>query len=131
MGLVAHGLGGVRDLPVPDCLFYWGASIVLVASFVLLGAFWRRPLLAQHANGWRPPAAVSQALLSRPLRGVVQATSIGLFVLVLLAALLGDTDPVDNIAPTWIYVVFWLGIPLRSGSRRSCSSQRCWAGLAS
>ena len=34
---LAHGIGGVRDLPVPESVFYPTAAIVLVVSFVLLG----------------------------------------------------------------------------------------------
>ena len=54
---VAHGIGGVQDLPVPTWLFYWGAAVVLVVSFLLLGTLWRRPVLAQLADG-RPIAGV-------------------------------------------------------------------------
>jgi hypothetical protein len=39
---------------------------------------------------------------------------VGLFGLVWAAALFGDTDPFRNLAPTWIYVVFWLGLPFLS-----------------
>ncbi len=52
--LVAHGIGGVRDLPVPESLFFVTAAIVLVVSFVLLGALWRRPLLARHQGQTLP-----------------------------------------------------------------------------
>ncbi len=31
-----------------------------------------------------------------------------------VAALFGDTDPYRNLAPTWVYVVFWLGVPVLS-----------------
>ena len=51
VNLVAHGIGTVQDLPIPAWLFYWGAGVVLVVSFVLLGALWKRPLLAAHAGG--------------------------------------------------------------------------------
>src|SRR6185503_14146732 len=30
------------------------------------------------------------------------------------AALVGDTDPFRNLAPTWVYVIFWLGVPALS-----------------
>ena len=30
------------------------------------------------------------------------------------AALVGDTDPIRNLAPTWVYVIFWLGLPALS-----------------
>ena len=49
-----------------------------------------------------------------PLRIAVQALSVALLALVWLAALFGDTDPYRNLAPTWIYVVFWLGVPALS-----------------
>ena len=34
--------------------------------------------------------------------------------LVFAAALVGTTDPFANLAPTWVYVVFWLGVPFLS-----------------
>jgi hypothetical protein len=111
--LVAHGIGGVQDLPVPTWLFYWGAGVVLVVSFVALGALWKRPQLARRAEGRSLSGALSWFVLG-PLRVVVQAVSVALFALVWVAALFGDTDPLDNLAPTWIYVIFWLGLPLLS-----------------
>ena len=51
MTLVAHGIGGVRDLPVPEWLFMWGAAVVLVVSFLALGSLWKQPLLARHRDG--------------------------------------------------------------------------------
>jgi hypothetical protein len=110
---VAHGIGGVRDLPVPAWLFFWGAAVVLVVSFVLLGALWRSPLLSRHTAGRPLPESLSRAVLG-PLRVAVQALSAFLFGLVFVSALIGDTDPFDNLAPTWIYVVFWLGVPALS-----------------
>lgn len=111
--LVAHGIGGVQDLPVPRWLFYWGAAVVLVASFALLGVLWRRPLLDRHARGVALGARLSRVVLG-PLRVAVQVVSVALFALVWAAALVGDTDPFENLAPTWVYVVFWLGIPALS-----------------
>ncbi|MBM3679305.1 MAG: fenitrothion hydrolase [Actinobacteria bacterium] len=111
MNVLAHGIGGVRDLPVPTWLFYWGGGVVLVASFVALGVLWNRPALERHLRG--RPTPIGPAVL-RPVRIAVQALSVLLFALVFGAALVGDTDPLDNLAPTWVYVVFWLGVPLLS-----------------
>ena len=113
MNVVAHGIGNVQDLPIPAWLFYWGAAVVLVASFVLLGALWKQPLLAAHDRGRAAGEGLSRILLG-PLRVVVQVVSVALFALVWAAALFGDTDPFRNLAPTWVYVVFWLGVPLLS-----------------
>jgi hypothetical protein len=112
--LLAHGLGPIKDLPVPTWLFYAGGAVVLVVSFVALGLLWRQPLLARHASGRATPDALSRIVLSTPLHVVVQTISVLLFVLVFAAALEGTSDPFENLAPTWIYVVFWLGVPLLS-----------------
>jgi hypothetical protein len=108
--IVGHGIGSVQDLPVPTWLFYWGAGVVLVVSFVLLGALWRRPLLAAYETGKAIGRGFSSFVLG-PLRIAVQVVSVLLFGVVWAAALFGDTDPFRNLAPTWVYVVFWLGVP--------------------
>ena len=111
---LAHGIGGVRDLPVPAWLFFWGAAVVLVVSFVALGALWKRPLLSTRTEGRPVTDGFSRVVLSTALRVVLQTVSVGLLVLVFAAAAVGDTDPFRNLAPTWIYVIFWLGVPLLS-----------------
>ena len=114
MRILAHGIGVVRDLPIPAIYFFVGATLVLAVSFVLLLALWRRPLLEAHAGGRALPDALSRVLLSLPVRGVLGAFSVGLFVLTLATALFGTRISLLNFAPTFVYVVFWLGIPLLS-----------------
>lgn len=108
--LVAHGIGGVRDLPVPEWMFSWGAAAVLVLSFLALGTLWRSPLLAARAPGRALPDRISRLLLGRPLRLAVQAVSAALLGLVFAIALVGAPDPAENLAPTFVWVVFWLGL---------------------
>ncbi len=65
----------------------------------------------------RPDAqsrAGSRTSILGPGRVAVQIVSVAAFALVWAAALFGDTDPFRNLAPTWVYVVFWLGVPLLS-----------------
>ena len=114
MTIIAHGLGGVRDLPVPSSFFYSTAAVVLVASFVALGALWKRPLLERHAEGRRLPAALQRILLSGVLRVLVQAVAVGLFALTFASALFGTTVELLNFAPTFVYVIFWIGVPVLS-----------------
>jgi hypothetical protein len=114
MIFLAHGIGGVRDLPVPESFFFTTAAIVLVVSFVLLGLLWKRPLLEAHADGRKLPHALSAFFLSTPLRVVLQIFSVGVFVLTLSSALVGTTTELLNFAPTFVFVIFWLGVPLLS-----------------
>lgn len=108
--LLAHGIGGVRDLPVPEWMFSWGAATVLVVSFVALGTLWRSPLLAARAPGRPLPDPAARLLLGRPLRLAAQTVSAALLVLVFATALVGEPDPTENLAPTFVWVVFWLGL---------------------
>jgi len=105
-----HGIGGVRDLPVPLWLFYYGGAIVLIVSFIALGVLWRRPLLEAQADGRPLPVALQRVALSRALRFVLGALGFFLLVVVVAAALFGTSVVNRNLAPTFVYVIFWLGL---------------------
>ena len=45
---MAHGIGGVRDLAIPYWLFFWAGAVVLVLSFLVLGALWKTPQLERR-----------------------------------------------------------------------------------
>ena len=105
----AHGLVGRADLPIPDWLFTWGAVAVLLASFALLAVAWRRPRLQDDA--WRPlPEGVARTLGSRAVDVAGGAIGVALLALVVYAGLFGADSTSANIAPTFVYVVFWLGL---------------------
>ena len=106
---LAHGIGEVQDLPIPRWLFYYAASLTLILSFVALGILWRKPRLdGQQA---RPVGdGLQRALLWPGWRVLLGALSFGLLVLVWLAALVGAPDAGDNLAPVFVWVVFWLGL---------------------
>jgi hypothetical protein len=114
MSPLAHGIGVVRDLPIPAAYFFVGAVVVLAASFVLLLYLWRRPLLERHAVGRTLPSGLAAVVISRAVRVVLGAFSVGLLALTLATALFGTTVELLNFAPTFVYVIFWLGVPLLS-----------------
>ncbi len=100
----AHGIAGREDLPIPRWLFAWGAAIVLVVSFVALGTLWPRPRL-EHATErrvLRVPAA---------LEVLCGALGVAAFALVVIAGFAGSQSATANLAPTAVFVVFWVGIP--------------------
>jgi len=103
----AHGLVGKQDLPVPRWLFAWAAAAVLVISFVGLATLWPTPRL-QHPRE-RVIAAIPRIL--DPLAGVF---GVFIFVVVVYAGLAGTQSPTTNLAPTFVFVVFWVGLPYMS-----------------
>ena len=100
----------MRDLPVPDWLFFWGGAVVLVLSFLALGALWKSPQLERRRSGRPLPDALERVLRSPVLHGILGAVSAGLLVVVFLTALIGEPSSAENLSPTFIYVIFWLGI---------------------
>jgi hypothetical protein len=106
----AHSaLVGKQDLPIPQWLFAWGASLVLIVSFVALTLAWRTALLEDER--WRPaPAWLSGALVNPVTRVLAGAFGIFLLGVVVWSGLEGTTAPPQNFAPTFVFVTLWLGV---------------------
>jgi hypothetical protein len=101
----AHGIQVKRDLPIPEWLFVWGAALVLIVSFLGLAVLWPKPRLED--SEWRPLGGL-RFLASRPAD--VLCGAIGAFFLLLLvySGLAGEGN--DNLAPLFVYVVFWVAL---------------------
>jgi hypothetical protein len=110
--LIAHGISVRTDLPVPEWLFWWAASIILVVSFVALATLWPEPRLQRPS--WRPlPGGIGRVLASRPVEIVCGAIGTFLLVLTVYAGFEGTQSTAANWAPIFIYVIFWLAfVPL-------------------
>ncbi len=124
----AHGIVGKADLPIPVWLFSWTAAIVLVVSFVALSTLWRTPQLqserrrplrgrssaekqAGDAAATVAPARVASATALEVLAGTL---GVALFALVLYSGFAGAQVPGANFSVTFIYVIFWVGLPVLS-----------------
>jgi hypothetical protein len=105
---LAHGLVGKQDLPIPRWLFAWAATIVLVVSFVALAVLWTR-------ERWeREVPAHTLLRVPRFVEPLCGAIGIAIFALAVYAGLAGSQEAIDNLLPTLIYVLFWVGIPFSS-----------------
>ena len=111
---VAHGLLiGRQDLPIPDWLFAWGASLVLIVSFVALSIAWRDSKLSVGS------LAAGPERLSRPVTRPVRDRSPGrsaysCSAAVVYSGLEGTDEPNLNFAVTFVFVTFWLGMVVLS-----------------
>jgi hypothetical protein len=105
--LVAHGIQGRADLPVPLTAFYLAAAVVPVVSFVALAVGWRTPLLERWLGPEpEPRRAETRAGFWGGLVGFL------LLLLTIATALFGSEDLNRNWAPIAIFVVWWIGIAL-------------------
>jgi hypothetical protein len=110
---LAHALEGKQDLPIPEWLFAWGASVVLIVSFVALSVAWREP--RWEVDRWRAVAhGFSRAVLSRPAEIVAGAIGVFLLGVTVWAGLYGTEAPDRNFAVTFVFVTVWLGFVIAS-----------------
>ncbi len=108
----AHGLGQRYDLPIPLSYFLVGAAAVVALSFVVIGLFVR------HDGGrFRYPRldllrvkGLGPLLKSRVMLTCAKLVSVFLFILVLATALFGTDNPLENFAPTFVWIIWWVGV---------------------
>jgi len=103
----AHGLAAKEDLPIPAWLFTWGATSVLVISFVALAVLWREPKLEDAGERSIFP-------VPRVLEVVAGLIGVLVFVVTVYAGLEGVANPQANLVPTLVFVVFWVAVPILS-----------------
>ena len=106
----AHGFDERYDLPAPLGYFVLGATAVVALSFLVA------VLSARQAPAERPDARPSQVLTPGPLLTMLwhgcRLTALGLFLLTVTAALWGTGDPMMNLAPTLVWIIWWVGLSL-------------------
>ena len=108
----AHGFGERYDLPVPLGYYMIGAGATVALSFVVIGVFVRgAPGLFGY---WRfnilGASPLSVLLQGRVFVFAVQAAAVFLFLLVIATGLFGDRSPSANFAPTFVWVIWWVGL---------------------
>ena len=103
----AHGLVQRTNLPIPEWLFGWAATIVLVASFAGLALLWPTPRL--QAPGWRAVPG-GRVIGSRPVEVLCALIGVLLLAVVVVAGYDGRGSALDNLAPTFILIDFWVGL---------------------
>jgi hypothetical protein len=112
---LAHGFGQRYDLPVPLWLWVGAAAAAVAFSFLVIGLFVKGgpgvhgyPRL--NLLRWGP----GRLLADRRLRLGAQVVSVALLLLIVTASLAGNQSPTRNIAPTAIWVVWWVGFAYAS-----------------
>lgn len=107
----AHAIRQRFDLPIPLGLYLAGAGATVALSFVVIALFTRRP----SWHGSYPRVNLLRFRIFRALAhpGVLftcRLLSVGVFALILLAGFFGRQNPFKNIAPTAVWIIWWVGL---------------------
>ena len=102
----AHGFEERYDLAVPLGYVAAGACAMVLLTFVVAVFFVRRPV-----TGFAPPDSEAGHPDQIPdSNGLAKALVWCLFALTIASALVGSSDPLMNLAPTMIWIVWWVGL---------------------
>ena len=99
------------DLHIPLNFFLMGGAATVALSFVVIGSF-----VKNESDALKYPrhnllrTRVLGALLSNTVtHGIIKLSSALVFALVISTALLGLNRPQENLSPTFIWIIWWVG----------------------
>jgi hypothetical protein len=107
----AHGFGQRYDLPLPLSYYVTGACAAIVVTFLIVGLLVRD---APRAAGY-PRLDLSAHGLGRlcALPGLgftLKLIGLAIFIITVIAGFRGQEDPYRNIAPTMVWIIWWVGL---------------------
>ena len=106
----AHAFGQRYDLPIPLSYFMAGAAATVALSFAVIGIFLRGGSAEYRYPRFNLLAMPTVTLTSRIKAGVTRALSVLLLLLVLATSLFGSDNPLTNLSPTFVWIIWWVGM---------------------
>ncbi|AFM19759.1 hypothetical protein Mycch_5072 [Mycolicibacterium chubuense NBB4] len=107
--LLAHGLGGSSDLPIPLTYALIGAAWALTFTFAVVALAWRTPRFDDATPGRALPQWVTTIVDASLTRWVLALAALAFTVWFAMAALFGPQTS-DNPLPGVFYVLLWVGV---------------------
>lgn len=106
--VVAHGIGGAKDLPISPELAIAGAVAALTVSFTVLAVAWRTPRFSD-GNGRPAPAWLAGIVDSTAFAVALRVFGMLMFLYAAFAAVAGDNTLINPFFGIF-YVLLWVGI---------------------
>lgn len=107
--ILAHGLGGSTDLPIPYTYALLGAAWALTATFAVVALAWRKPRFDETRPGRALPLWVTSLVDAPATRWVLATVALLFTAWVAMAAFFGPQNA-DNPLPGVFYVLMWVGL---------------------
>jgi hypothetical protein len=107
--VLAHGLGGSTDLPVPLGYALVGAAWALTFTFAVVALAWRKPRFDPAKPGVPLPDWVTRVVDAAITRWSVAAGAMAFTAWVVIAGLFGPQNG-KNALPGVFYVLLWVGL---------------------
>ncbi len=107
--VLAHGLGGSGDLPVPYAYAMVGAAWALTFTFALVAFAWRRPRFDPGKPGRPLPEVVTRVVDAPATRWTVACVALAFAVWVVLAGVFGPRSQTNALLGAF-YVLLWVGL---------------------
>ncbi|OBI52042.1 hypothetical protein A5707_12670 [Mycobacterium kyorinense] len=107
--ILAHGLGGSSDLPVPYAYAMVGAAWALTFTFALVAFAWRQPRFDPLKPGRPLPTAVTTLVDARVTRWIAAAVALMFAAWVVMAGLWGPHTQANALLGVF-YVLLWVGL---------------------
>ncbi len=106
----AHAFGVRYDLPLPLPLWLGAAGLTVALSFVVFALVLRR---GASGAGY-PRLDLLRLPFARPFAhsltlAALRVLSVSVFVVLIAAGLVGTQDPYRNLAPAFVWIVWWIG----------------------
>ncbi len=107
--VLAHGLGGSGDLPVPYAYAMVGAAWALTFTFALVAFAWRRPRFDPLKPGRPLPTALTTLVDSRVARWSAAAVALVFAAWAVAAGVWGPQSESNGLLGAF-YVLLWVGL---------------------
>ena len=107
----AHGFGERHELPLPLAVYLASAGLTIIVTFLAMAWFSRKA--TGVGEGFRfnlLTTASGRVLASAPTLFVVRLAAVALFIVVVAAGLLGNQSPLKNLAPAFVWALWWVGM---------------------
>jgi hypothetical protein len=109
--LWSHAFGQRYDLLLPLAMYLWGGAITVAVSFLIAGVFLRSNLALTSRWQWDISQSACGRLLQAPIWSFsLKLLAVVLFLLILVCGFIGPADPARNLAPIFVWIIWWVGM---------------------